>query len=255
VGADLSNVGIDPGVTLDEYAIRHASSSASTPTRGTVVRVAAQQLAQTPTDGTPPDGPTTDGPTTDGPTTDDEPGIARRPPLSAGVRERLNAGVDQAIDDFQLDVGSACEKDLGDRGCPLIPLVIETEGPGPGDEDAPESSEQVAQRLEKIFTGTRKQDGQIIGVTVNFTVSMTGFDDGTAEIRWSLHAAKSGVPVPRDWLRLQPALSLRGEADRDSASDDFWVPIPMIKGPFFVRVGIYDDDGQRLDYADTERFR
>ena len=124
-----------------------------------------------------------------------------------------------------------------------------------GAQEGLESTETVARRLEKIFIGTRKRDGQMVGVTVNFRISMTGFDDGTADIRWSLYSAKSDVPVPRDWLRLRPALSLRGEAPQDSGSDEFWVPIPNVKGPFFVRLGVYDEDNQRLDYADTARFR
>jgi hypothetical protein len=48
---------------------------------------------------------------------------------------------------------------------------------------------------------------------------------------------------------------LRGDVNRDSGSGEFWVPIPQLRGPFFIRVGVYDDHGTRLDYADTRHFR
>ena len=101
-----------------------------------------------------------------------------------------------------------------------------------GAQDGLESAEIVARRLEKIFIGTRKRDGQMVGVTVNFRVSMTGFDDGTADIRWSLYSAESGVPVPRDWLRLRPALSLRGEAPRTQGATSSGSPSQTSRVPF-----------------------
>jgi hypothetical protein len=66
--------------------------------------------------------------------------------------------------------------------------------------------------------------------------------------RWrrSRHQARHPATGPR-----RPARERNG----DSASDDFWAPIPKLKGPFFIRVGVYDAHGERLDYADTQRFR
>ena len=92
-------------------------------------------------------------------------------------------------------------------------------------------------------------------MTINFNVALTGFDGESADVRWSLYSKNGQRPVPRDWLRNQRALLLRGEAEKDTGSGEFWVPIPEVKGPFFIRIGVYDADRTRLDYADTPSFQ
>jgi hypothetical protein len=92
-----------------------------------------------------------------------------------------------------------------------------------------------------------------VGVMVTFNISLTGFDDDRTDVRWSLYSAGAGSVVPRAWLRSQLALSLRGTADDDGGSFDFWVPLPRKPGPYFVRLGVYDDN-TRLDYANTGPF-
>jgi hypothetical protein len=49
-------------------------------------------------------------------------------------------------------------------------------------------------------------------------------------------------------------LLLRAQVDSDSGSGKFWVPLPAAHGPFFVRLGVYDDHGTRLTYQDTSSF-
>jgi hypothetical protein len=116
----------------------------------------------------------------------------------------------------------------------------------------------VKRQLVKLLASTRTLASgggkvQPVGVTVNYNVSLTGFRGRTVTVRWSLYSAEGGV-VPRDWLRNRPIRWLKGEAEKDSASDSFWVPLPKIGGRFFVRIGLYKEDGVRLDYADTEEF-
>jgi hypothetical protein len=77
----------------------------------------------------------------------------------------------------------------------------------------------------------------------------------TGGVKWSLYRARQNVVVPRPWLFNQRILLLTGGADKASASRQFWVPIPKRRGPFFIRVGVYDDHGEGLDYADTKSFR
>jgi hypothetical protein len=96
--------------------------------------------------------------------------------------------------------------------------------------------------------------GQVpVGVTVNYDISLTGFRGRKVTIRWSLRGP--GGTVPLKWLKNEPIHWLRGEADKDSASDSFWVPIPKAKGPFKVRLGIYNGDNVRLDFEDSKRFQ
>ncbi len=56
--------------------------------------------------------------------------------------------------------------------------------------------------------------------------------------------------MPRDWLLNRRAVQLTDEG----ASHDFWVPLPKLRGPFFVRIGIYDE-GKRLTFRDSRPFR
>jgi len=278
-GAELSDVAIDRNVTLDEYAIRHENDSASRPGSASLMHLEVHLVAQAIPEDVPPEEPEPqepeepqpeepepEEPQPGGQTTADDMGVLLRRPFSPKESEALNAGVQEVIDESQLDVGPACEEDAMQPKCPLpallfLPADVEA-GVLTVEQEGPLSAETVARRLRKIFNGTRTRPlspaggkRQMVGATVNFNVSMTGFDDGRADVRWSLYSAGDNALVPRDWLRTQRALSLRGEANKDSASGEFWVPLPKAKGPFFIRLGVYDDDNTRLDYADTPRFR
>jgi len=41
----------------------------------------------------------------------------------------------------------------------------------------------------------------------------------------------------------------------DRESSEFWVPLPKRRGPFFVRLTVYDDEGERLTFSDSKSFR
>ena len=113
-------------------------------------------------------------------------------------------------------------------------------------------------RLAKVLKGTRKLSTggrlQPIGITINFSLSLTGFRGRKVDVRWELYDARGGGHVPLDWLANQRAFWLKGQAERDTASLTFWVPLPQVTGRFFVRLGVYDDNDTRLAYADTPRF-
>jgi hypothetical protein len=131
-----------------------------------------------------------------------------------------------------------------------------------GDDGSPAEVDPatVASRLKEVFTDIRRREVpsggrvELVGATVDYNVTLTGFRGHKVIVRWSLHEAGTGGQVPREWLRNRPFRWLKGEAEKDSASDSFWVPLPNIDGRFFVRVGVYDEDGVRLDYADTPAF-
>jgi hypothetical protein len=95
----------------------------------------------------------------------------------------------------------------------------------------------------------------LVGATVNFNLFLVGFRGRRVEVRWSLHEADGGSRLAHDWMKDQHVSWLRGKVNKDEASSHFWVPLPKTRGPFFVRVGVYDEDQTELDYADTERFR
>jgi hypothetical protein len=94
-----------------------------------------------------------------------------------------------------------------------------------------------------------------MGVTLSFDLELEGFSGKKAEVRWSLYDAGARKRVPRDWLVNRRALALRPEAAFDRESSEFWVPLPKRKGPFFVRLTVYDEEGERLTFADSKSFR
>ena len=220
---------------------------------------------------------TTDTTTTqDGPTTSGRSRFGRdtvRELVPDGVaKQKLDAGVRGALDAPRvpqlLVLPPACDNDVVSPECGLTSLQLNL---GVADENATAALQLTAQdvstrlvqeQLAKVFRGTRTAPAQsdpskrdLVGVTINFNVSLTGFDGESADVRWSLYSKSAQRPVPRDWLRNQRALLLRGEAEKDNGSGEFWVPIPAVKGPFFIRIGVYDADGTRLDYADTPTFQ
>ena len=94
-----------------------------------------------------------------------------------------------------------------------------------------------------------------MGVTLSFDLELEGFSGKKAEVRWSLYDAGARKRVPRDWLVNRRALALRPEAEFDRESSEFWVPLPKRRGPFFVRLTVYDDEGERLTFSDSKSFR
>jgi hypothetical protein len=120
----------------------------------------------------------------------------------------------------------------------------------------------VAKRLVKLLKATRMErlesgKRQPVGVIVNYRISLTGFSGRKVDVRWTLHRT-SGGPLPHAWLRGQRAALLRGEAEKDSASPSFWVPLPgsasgarrAVLHPPTVR----NENGVPLDRADSRRF-
>jgi hypothetical protein len=264
LGADLSHVSIDPSVTLDEYAVRQGAEVAWTP-RGTAV-FAADVVAQAETGGaTIPEagasGPEGDG---DGPHGDGDFVLELRlsPEATARVKEGfLDALGDLPVDETQIGF-SQCFVNLSGPTCGMSSEM------GPGgigvfEEDGSEtevSAATIADRMSLILAGTRtllsdQGETQLLGAIVDFDITLRGFRDRRANVRWSLFDTGGGGPVPHEWLKGQVALWLEGQAQTDSGSGTFWVPLPKNEGPFFVRLGVYDEDGDRLDYEDTQSVR
>lgn len=300
LGAELSRVSIQAGMTLDEYAIRQQDTRSAegertaaagdgpvtlmisapaeperagrqtreaTPPAAAPERVEATTTT-TPTPPTTPTTPTTTTPTT--PTTPpttttgagDGPLVTRK--LSPAAREALADGVADAIEATPqpIVITPGCHDDLLSQSCGLSSLASTMELAAGTPAIDTVSEENVAHELARVFRGTRTvrspedpRKRELVGAAVDFKLALTGFRGRTVQVRWSLYSATQRVRVPRAWLRNQRIMLLRGEADRDSASGQFWVPIPQLRGPFFIRVGVYDGRGGRLDYADTDAFR
>lgn len=194
--------------------------------------------------------------------------------VDASAQRKIDRGLRDALDAPRvppaLVLPPGCVDDVVSDGCGLGSLALtmgvamamaQADSTSPvGQDDV--SVARVSKQLAKVFRGTRTRRArsdpskrELVGVTINFNVALTGFRGESAEVRWSLYSKRGQRPVPRDWLRNQRALLLKGEAEKDHGSGEFWVPIPQVKGPFFIRLGVYDARGGRLDYADTPSFR
>jgi hypothetical protein len=278
--AELSELLVDEPVTLEEYTIRHEEledSSAPSPDSAKRRRTGAltvpvltqpalgtETTETTRTDTTEPESTQTGTtgtesvPTTDEDDDDSDDGVTPRvvPDLSDEARERMSEGVRQALGQGEVaafSVGRACATGLGDPECGLSSTALFMRL---GEEaSAPEVAESLTQVLEQTKT-VEKGSGtkEPIGATVNYRISLTGFNGREVDVRWELHRP-GGPTLPHKWLKNQRAAVLEGEAERDSASPYFWIPLPAARGPFFVRLRVLDEDGEVLARADTERFR
>jgi hypothetical protein len=288
--AEFSDVSVDPNVTLDEFAARQDEpKGSSAPSQGTEPQLVSVTVAQvttvetvttttdttttdttttdTTTDTTTTDTTTTDTTTTDTTTTepsDDGEGIiVVEPDLSDEAETRLREGVRQALSDpavaDSIDLGPACAEGLNSADCGLSSSALyvrwENEAGEPGQVIQAKVTEQVVELLAGTRTLELPSGGvQPLGVTVNYKISLTGFRGRKVDVRWALHRPGGGQ-LPQDWLKGQRAALLEGEADKDSASPSFWVPLPAtVEGPFFVRLTVTNDAGVPLDREDTEPF-
>jgi hypothetical protein len=288
--ATITKVSIDRNVTLSEYRARNPQTSAFVPNSNQARNLAAYYATLTTTSqtttsetttgetttggtttgetttgqtttGETTTGETTTGETTTGGTTTTEQGKIL-PLLSPAARANLDEGVRQALDQpplaIPIIIGPACSEDPSDPDCGLGSAMAYMGVLNRDGSPATVDSDLVAVHFKELLASSRMQPvsgGQApVGVTVNYNISLTGFRGRTVTMRWSLYGAGGSV-VPLRWLKNEPIHWLRGEADKDSASDSFWVPIPKAKGPFKVRLGVYKGDNVRLDYADSEGFQ
>jgi hypothetical protein len=290
LSAAITKLSIDQNVTLSEYRAHNMEASALAPTGSTPPDLAAEFSATTTggtttggtttggtttggsttggtttggmtTSGTGTGGTTTGGTTTGGTTTTEHGKVL--PLLSPQARARLDEGFQRALSQppggIPIIIGPACSSNPTGSDCGLgsttVYMQVLNEDGSPANVDPP----KVAGQLAKLLAASRMQliaRGKIpIGVTVNYNISLTGFRGRRVTVRWSLYSVPGGNPVPASWLRNQPVHWLQGEANKDSASDSFWVPLPKIRGPFYVRVGVYDDDNVRLDFENSKTFQ
>jgi hypothetical protein len=280
LAASLDNLAVDTNVSLSEFSARQRVAGAKTSGRqlalvhGDGREIApvgdhrpgwtAIRLAQSPA-----------GPNSGEKGSPTEPGEGEGPPTKAGEEGSTTpdpggseSGADSRIlnrakkklppqrlpdgcDYRGLSVQCGAEDEEMLRS--LLPATDIDEAPGGG-------AVADAEALVKVLENTRARPvssggSEPLGVTLSFDLEIEGFTDARAEVRWSLYDAGARKRVPRDWLVNRRALVVRPEAAFDRASAEFWVPVPERKGPFFVRLSVYDEEGQRLAFSDSESFR
>jgi len=264
--ASLRKVVADPNISLREFSERQRL--AATGVRGSDgvhdgTRVSLRLVAQTSdpetgTTSTQPEPPPTieqpPGPAETSP--EEELGIGGEAGVLAEPQRDVAAELEQRLPTNELPAGCRYETREG-----RIELVCSTNEALSWADDESEAGDEGtraadAQRVVRVLRGTRTRSGnEPVGVSVNFTLILQGLAGVRTDVRWSLYDAGGGTRVPRDWLVNRRALTTRPQADSDSASGSFWVPLPRRPGPFFVRVSVFGPGHRQFDFADSTRFR
>ncbi len=99
---------------------------------------------------------------------------------------------------------------------------------------------------------TSDDQKQAVGAIVNFKSAIVGFTGQWCSIRWEIYDAATQKRVLVSTQELE--ISIRPDRETDKASDYIWVAYPETSGTYFARIELFDPNGQRLDYADTEQF-
>ena len=123
-------------------------------------------------------------------------------------------------------------------------------------DDSGERAQAVLAALRQTRTRAAKSGGRLepVGVSVSFEVTLEGFSGRRVDVSWSLYRARGGGRVPYSWLINHPVLQLTGEAENDTASKEFWVPLPKKRQRFFVRISVLTQNGTKLTFKDTRSF-
>jgi hypothetical protein len=204
------------------------------------------------------DGTTTDGGTDGGGNDADGDGVADADDLCPTTMGNLASGCLAAY--LRTEPYGCTEDDMarsltsgedGSQRCEDLGSVAgETTGGEPGDVEA--RADAVAAALNETQT-VRGADGRLepLGVAVTVRVTVTGLEGEDADVTWSLRHGDGGR-LPHVWLRNRRVIKLTAEAESDSGSAEFWVPLPKRpRGPYFVRIGMYDEDGTPLTFENS----
>lgn len=269
LSATIDSLQVDPKVTLAEYledvpqSLRKPDRKASEPR----AVFASASLAQSspPTVGPAPQPQTTTTPQPQPqpqpppPTTPQPPPVVPPPP-PVGSESPGDTQSSSAVSEVANSLLPQVEEKPLEDVMELPPIEIRMQYVTAiltDDEDAP------ASEVRRMLTSTRLRIANSagaapklspLGVVVNFSAQIDGYRGKESVVRWSLFDARERTRMPQPWLRNRVALRLIPEAGSDRGSLAVWVPLPRPRGPYFVRLELLDDRGNRLAKADTKGF-
>lgn len=117
------------------------------------------------------------------------------------------------------------------------------------------SPEEAAERLVNILKETRTTGAkEPLGVVVAVDVELVDMRDKSVFVSWSMWQVGGAKRLYGEWLNTNFAYRLRATSDHDSASLNFWIPLPQTAGPYFIRTTLVAD-GNTIASANSEHFR
>jgi hypothetical protein len=97
---------------------------------------------------------------------------------------------------------------------------------------------------------------QALGNVVSYRLEMEGFARRTVRVYWSVFE-ESGQKVSDKSLNDQfgwPSNDFEAKRRVNVVSGDAFVPLPKADGTYFVRIGVWDGQGVRMDVIDSPKF-
>lgn len=112
------------------------------------------------------------------------------------------------------------------------------------------SRAQYLQRIDRGLGSYAPRQLRESGVLVRFNVVMTGHEGDDLPLRWALYDERTGSQIHRDM-----ATTLTPEAETDEASWQVWTPLPKRRGPYYVLLQLFEEDGiVPIDHARSTAF-
>jgi hypothetical protein len=97
---------------------------------------------------------------------------------------------------------------------------------------------------------------QTLGNVVSYRLETEGFARRTVRVYWSLHE-ESGQRISDETLNDQfgwPSNNFQANRRVNVVSGDAFVPLPNADGTYFVKLGVWDGEGVRMDIIDSPKF-
>jgi hypothetical protein len=120
--------------------------------------------------------------------------------------------------------------------------------------DPGRSEENADLEVKKVPPSSFKP--QTLGNVVSYRLEMEGFARRTVRVYWSLHE-ESGQRVTDKSLTDQlgwPSNDFQANRRVNVVSGDAFVPLPKADGTYFVKLGVWDGLGVRMDIVDSPKF-
>lgn len=105
-------------------------------------------------------------------------------------------------------------------------------------------------RLDRARGSYRRDELRRPGVIIGFNVEITGHNRERLPLRWGVYRASDAHQLYRE-----KATTLMPEARVDQASSQLWTPLPRGRGPFYVLLQLFEEDGLvAIDQARSATF-
>jgi hypothetical protein len=152
-------------------------------------------------------------------------------------------------------IGDACQR-LGygpfcDGGMPVA--TENTRGKSLTEQQMVDRQVAAFKKLRTVrVKGSRK--AQPVGVVVTANMELSGLRGKAVLLSWSMWQKDGAERLYGEWLNERLAYRIEATSDHDTASVDYWIPLPKQKGPYFVRTRLAFN-GTTLATSDSDSFR